>query len=381
MKIVLQKNLAEENWDDEIEELFLEKGIIDEDKMVFEGHTISAVPFCSQEEKIEWANENAIILKDEKYFYIAIKDQEDYMVERKEIRKHKYLDEVDEDANDDLEEKMRESVRDKIIDIVDEDLDKIEEIRRLNSEIFDSPVHYQNTVSSATDYRMAVLDELEDDFWNCPELLEGNNSLELLEGEITHLEEEFDSRMDSPDCRLTDVELDLCCEAYSALIDNKLERVIDILSTYSDNGVVKKYEEGKQVLEIDEFKFSDWLKNAWLHQHDGWNRDLWWDSEDLEFWSTTETKSTSFVNGNSVVLICHVSGDNNADYNSICDFCSSHDENYEHCCDAWEGYHESFPEDDFEDMQFDCMGNVGWTDNIKEEIEERLKNDFYIEWV
>lgn len=96
MKIILQKNLSEE-YEDEIEEIFKEKSIISEDEMVFKGANIASIPFTSNEERIAWIEENAILLKDANYYYVASIDAAgDWVVERCNLH-NGYLDAVDEE--------------------------------------------------------------------------------------------------------------------------------------------------------------------------------------------------------------------------------------------------------------------------------------------
>lgn len=305
------------------------------------------------------------------------------VVENMEIKKFTALEIkmlFTEELSDEEEIERSEEVRDAISDVVDDDLEKLHDIRMFFYSHFCSLNEYQNEVFNDT-FEMDVIDSLEECYEEYTlQYIREQSAQYMLSGDADHLATCFEGI--TMDYDSSDFDKELATALETQVLYYQLDNALKIIKAYHEEDRILKFDaDGKQVLEIDEFKFSDWLKNAWLHQHDGWNRDYWCDVSDMSFWDTCETKSTSFVNGGSVVLICHVSGDNNADYNSICDFCSSHDENYEHCCDAWEGYHESFPEDDFEDMQFDCMGNVGWTDNIKEEIEERLSENFVIEWV
>lgn len=115
---------------------------------------------------------------------------------------------------------------------------------------------------------------------------------------------------------------------------------------------------------IDEEKYCEWLQGALKYQADGWDRTYWVNYETGREWTTTETKSTTFENGDAVICITEIKGDNNVSYDNICDCCTSHDDDYENECDCWESWKDFY--DEFEDMQFGCMENMGWIDNIKE---------------
>ncbi|MBQ6219994.1 MAG: hypothetical protein IJH63_00515 [Methanobrevibacter sp.] len=96
MKIKTQ-NLSKENFDEEIENILIEKEIIT-DEMVYEAITIGSVPFKSTEDEKNFIEEKCILIEDDEYYYICCQEKnftrmagEDYGVQRVEKRKYTYL--------------------------------------------------------------------------------------------------------------------------------------------------------------------------------------------------------------------------------------------------------------------------------------------------
>lgn len=147
----------------------------------------------------------------------------------------------------------------------------------------------------------------------------------------------------------------------------------------------------EKIIEIEESQFTEWLQNAWNHQYDGWDRGYWYNPKSKEFFATCETKNTEHNPTGENILIGWVSGDNNADYDDICKTCSSYLGRNEEtgkidssCCECWESWKELelkyTNNPSFKQMQFECMENVGWVENIKKEAVIRL-NEYKIEWI
>ena len=143
-------------------------------------------------------------------------------------------------------------------------------------------------------------------------------------------------------------------------------------------------------IHVNEDEFCTWLKNAWFRQHDGWDRGFWYDPTTNTCCTTCETKSTTHNPTGELILIAWVSGDNNADYDDICKTCSGYLGRNEEtgeidssCCEGWEFWKEcalQYTDDpSFKQMQFECMENVGWVENVKEDA---LKlSECEIEWI
>ena len=149
--------------------------------------------------------------------------------------------------------------------------------------------------------------------------------------------------------------------------------------------------ESEKIIKINEAEFDSWLDDAWYNQHDGWDRGFWYNPQNQECVTTCETKSTRHNPSGELVCIAWVSGDNNADYDDICFNCSSYlglnEETGEvdsSSCESWESWRECelkyTDNPSFRNMQFECMCNVGWVKNVKEEAMRELE-DYTIEWV
>lgn len=145
-------------------------------------------------------------------------------------------------------------------------------------------------------------------------------------------------------------------------------------------------------IKINEEEFNEWLQNAWHRQHDGLDRGFWYDPIRNKTCTTCETKNTMHNPSGELILIAWINGDNNADYDDICFCCSSYlgrneetGEVDESCCDAWEGWKECELEytdtPSFKNMQYECMQNVGWVEDVRKEAMEELDDDYEIVWI
>lgn len=147
----------------------------------------------------------------------------------------------------------------------------------------------------------------------------------------------------------------------------------------------------RDIIRVNENDFSIWLMNAWMNAKDGWDRGYWYDPSENKCISTCETKNTEHNPTDELILVGWVNGDNNFDYNAICYSCSaflsaSEENASEKDCDVWEDWRKNelkyTDNPQFTDMQFECMENVGWYEDFKNECEENLKNKkIEIEWV
>ena len=98
-------NNLTENFEDELETILRDEGIIDENGMVYADHIIAAQPFSSKDEKVEFVENECISFIDEEYIYICKNDGiGDYGVERVLIRKHSELLSLLEEEDEDAEE-------------------------------------------------------------------------------------------------------------------------------------------------------------------------------------------------------------------------------------------------------------------------------------
>lgn len=95
--IKLSKNLSED-FDDEIESIFLEKQVIYDDTIVYAGHTIGNVAFASQEEEIKFVQDKCIVVEDDNNLYIVAREKyvtkfagEDFIVQKCPKNKYNHL--------------------------------------------------------------------------------------------------------------------------------------------------------------------------------------------------------------------------------------------------------------------------------------------------
>ena len=97
-------NNLTENFEDELETILRDEGIIDENGMVYADHVIAAQPFSSKDEKVEFVENECIGFIDDEYIYICKNDGTgDYGVERVLITKHSELLQLVEE-NEDVDE-------------------------------------------------------------------------------------------------------------------------------------------------------------------------------------------------------------------------------------------------------------------------------------
>lgn len=144
-------------------------------------------------------------------------------------------------------------------------------------------------------------------------------------------------------------------------------------------------------IEVNVEEFSDWLQSAWCRQHDGYDRGYWYNPKTQKCVSTCETKTTEHNPSGELILIAWVNGDNNVSYDDICLGCSSYlgrneetGEINHNSCEAWKDWYDCELEytnnPSFKNMQFECMENVRWVDNVKVEAPQ-MPEGYEIEWV
>ena len=123
-------------------------------------------------------------------------------------------------------------------------------------------------------------------------------------------------------------------------------------------------------IRINDKDYLQWLKISWQRQSDGYDRGYWYNPKSKEFFATCETKSTEHNPTGENICIGWVSGDNNAEYNSICTNCHNQDDSYLPPCHLWVTDYKYF--DEFKDLQFDCMDNADWTLHFKNQMQISL---------
>ena len=101
--MVIEIQNLSENFDDELEEIMIQQGMI-EDEMVYADHNIASIPFTSQKEEIEFVKNNCILFKDDTYYYVVCQESiiaektghgfmgEDFTVQRCKIKKYEYFE-------------------------------------------------------------------------------------------------------------------------------------------------------------------------------------------------------------------------------------------------------------------------------------------------
>lgn len=102
--IKLSENLSDDNFDEELEEYLKNENIIkNNDIMVYESPNIASIPFKNDGEIKEFIDNHAMLVEDDKYYYVLCQDKElvkilnhgfeseDYTVQRLLKRKYPFL--------------------------------------------------------------------------------------------------------------------------------------------------------------------------------------------------------------------------------------------------------------------------------------------------